>query len=237
MIDSFFTEISRHESNQTEPNQTNPIRHYSIQWKMECWFYRRPRPRPMPMPIIPPGGGGGGGSIPGAPTPCIGAAPSPIGAPPMGGPPPPDIPRPRPAMLAAAIALLLLLLLPDGGGGPSTAKLTTFSPRIRTNPKLRRSVRSSKRAAPDFRKIRNSSASLSTKFRCLSKAKNVPMIDRPSWRVTRRRCSTYRSSLLPFPLGYIGKEDDQTQRQKAASEHCISTRNGSIQLSRINYLC
>jgi len=198
LIHSFFTEIARHNT-----NRTDTIRHNTIQCNgTDCLFYRRPRPRPMPMPIIPPGGGGGGGNIPGAPTPCIGAAPSPMGAPPMGGPPPPDIPRPRPAMLAA-IALLLLLLLPDGGGGPSTAKLTTFSPRIRTNPRLRRSVRSSKRAAPDFRKIRNSSASLSTKFRCLSKAKNVPMIDRPSWRVTRRRCSTYRSSLLPFPLGIV----------------------------------
>ena len=153
-------------------------------------FYRRPLPRPM-LPIP---GGGGGGSIPGAPTPCIGAAPNPIGAP---GTVPCEggggiIPRPR-AMPVAA--------LPEGGGGPSTAKLTTFSPRISTNPRLRRSCRSSSRAAPLFRKIRNSSASLNTKLRCLSKARKVPTMDRPSCRVTLNRCSTYRSSLLPFPLG------------------------------------
>jgi hypothetical protein len=215
LIDSFSTEPNSQERTPVRYGmallKTN--RTETIQWRMECFFYRRPRPRPMPMPIIAPGGGGGGGSIPGAPTPCIGAAPSPIGAPPMGGgPPPADIPRPRPAMLAAAA--LLLLLLPDGGGGPSTAKLTTFSPRISTNPRLRRSVRSSKRAAPDFRKIRNSSASLSTKFKCLSKAKKVPMMDRPSWRVTRRRCSTYRSSLLPFPLGWNRMESAMCKRRQ-----------------------
>lgn len=70
--------------------------------------------------------------MPGAPTPCIGAAPNPMGAPPggacccIGGG---GIPRPRPPM-----ALDLL-----GGGGPSTAKLTTFSPLTSTSPKLRRS--------------------------------------------------------------------------------------------------
>mmetsp|Transcript_22195 Transcript_22195/g.54964 ORF Transcript_22195/g.54964 Transcript_22195/m.54964 type:complete len:223 (-) Transcript_22195:25-693(-) len=156
------------------------------------FFYRRPLPRPM-LPIP---GGGGGGSIPGAPTPCIGAAPNPMGAP---GTVPCEggggiIPRPR-AMPVAA--------LPEGGGGPSTAKLTTFSPRISTNPRLRRSCRSSSRAAPLFRKIRNSSASLNTKLRCLSKARKVPTMDRPSCRVTLSRCSTYRSSLLPFPLGIM----------------------------------
>ena len=151
------------------------------------------------LPIIPPGGGGGG-SIPGAPTPCIGAAPSPMGGTPpccdcccWGG----GIPRPRPAMPP----LLLLLLLLVGGGGPSTARLTTFSPRINTRPRARRSCRSSKSACPDLRRIRNSSASLRTRFRCLSKARKVPTMDRPSWRVTLNRCSTYRSSLLPFPLG------------------------------------
>lgn len=146
------------------------------------------------LPIIPPPGGGGGGTIPGAPTPCIGAAPNPIGAPPggacccIGGA---GMPRPRPPMVLDLL----------GGGGPSTAKLTTFSPLTSTNPKLRRSCRSSNSAVPDLRRILNSSASLKTRFKCLSKAKKVPTMDRPSCRVTRNRCSTYLRSLLPFPLG------------------------------------
>jgi len=151
-------------------------------------------PRPMPIRVSPPGGGGGGAFIPGAPTPCIGAAPSPIGTPEGGGSVTPE-PLPR---LATGMAPALLT---DGGGGPSTAKLTTFSPRTKTSPRLLLSVRSSSKDAPLFLRIRNSSASLRTRFKCLSKARKVPTIDLPSCSVTRSRCSTYRNNLLPFPLG------------------------------------
>jgi len=113
------------------------------------------------------------------------------------------IPRPAPRACPGPPGVALEA---PGGGGPSTDKLTTFSPRISTNPKLRFSVRSSSKALPLLPdllclRVRNSSASLSTKFKCLSNAKNVPTMLRLSCNVTRNRCSTYRNSLLPFPLG------------------------------------
>ena len=163
----------------------------------------------MPIRESPPGGGGGGAFIPGAPTPCIGAAPSPIGIPEGGGSLPPE-PLPRPTTGIAPA------LLTDGGGGPSTAKLTTFSPRTKTSPRLLLSVLSSSKAAPLFRRMRNSSASLRTRFKCLSKARKVPTIDLPSCSVTRRRCSTYRSNLLPFPLGcnyFVNNEDEHENEE------------------------
>ena len=55
---------------------------------------------------------------------------------------------------------------------------------------------------PLFFRVRNSSVSDRTRLRCLSKARNVPVMVRESVRVMRRRCSTYRNSLLPFPLGF-----------------------------------
>jgi len=168
------------------------------------FYYIPPRPRPRPNPPAP--GGGGGGSIPGAPTPCTGAAPNPMGGAPGGGPPVgmggAPMPLPREAMPVAALLV--------GGGGPSTAKATTFSPRINTNPSVRFSVLSSSKADPPplgcLRSCRNSSASLKTRFRCLSKAKKVPTMDRESCSVTLSLCSTYRKSLLPFPVGYISIE-------------------------------
>lgn len=174
--------VSNQPTNQPTLSPTSSLLLFFVATASSSLRIYRPRPRPRPMPggIPPPGGGGGGGGIiPGAPTPCIGAAPSPIGGAP-GGPDegPPDMPpRPRPG---APMGIPTGGLLPDGGGGPSTAKLTTFSPRTSTSPKLRRSVRSSNRAAPLFRRMRNSSASLSTRFRCLSKARKVPTMDRPS---------------------------------------------------------
>jgi hypothetical protein len=156
----------------------------------------RPIPGGGPPPI--PGGGGGGAIIPGAPTPCMGAAPRPIGTAPIPGGGGILLPRPR-AMAAAETPPAALA---DGGGGPSTARLTTFSPRTRTKPSVLFSVRSSKTAVPPlFFRYRNSSASLSTKFKCLSKAKKVPIMVRPSCNVTRSRCSTYFNNLLAFPLG------------------------------------
>jgi hypothetical protein len=151
-----------------------------------------------------PGGGGGGAIIPGAPIPCMGAAPRPMGTAPAapipgGGGGMPDGALPRPLPMAAAATPPAAFA--EGGGGPSTAKLTTFSPRINTKPSVRFSVLSSKTALPPFFRYRNSSASLNTKFKCLSKAKNVPIMVRPSCNVTRRRCSTYFSNLLAFPLG------------------------------------
>ena len=117
-----------------------------------------------------------------------------------------NTPRPAPRAIPGPAAVLLgaVTPFPDGGGGPSTAILTTFSPRIKTKPRLLFSVRSSRIALRSdvlFLIIRNSSASDSTKFKCLSNARNVPTILRPSCRVTRRRCSTYRNNLLPFPVG------------------------------------
>lgn len=181
-MDTFLFELDITNS----PFRTNERTNILLSCGGFYFLYLLPLPRPMPICDIPPGGGGG--IIPGAPTPCIGAAPSPIGTPPGGGGPLgiPGIELPRP-LLAAAIPPALL---PDGGGGPSTAKLTTFSPRIKTSPRLLLSVRSSSKAAPLFRKIRNSSASLRTKFKCLSNARKVPMMDLPSCSVTRSRCST-----------------------------------------------
>jgi hypothetical protein len=49
--------------------------------------------------------------------------------------------------------------------------------------------------------MRNSCASARTRLRCLSKARNVPVMVRESESVIRSLCSTYRSSLDPFPLG------------------------------------
>jgi hypothetical protein len=168
----------------------------------------------MPLPIP---GGGGGPPIP--PIPCTGAAPKPTGGSPTGGPPgggAPRVPRPAPDARPGPPGANLPVI--DGGGGPSTAKLTTFSPLIRTNPRFRFSVRSSSNAAPPLLlSVRNSSASLRTKLRCLSKAKKVPTIERPSWSVTRRRCSTYLNSLLPFPLGYVFRETTGTSKTLEAS--------------------
>lgn len=104
----------------------------------------------------------------------------------------------------------------EGGGGPSTAIFTTFSPRIRTNPRLLFSVLSSNNPTPLLLfKMRNSSASLRTRFKCLSNARKVPTMVRLSCRVTLNRCSTYLKSLLPLPVGYfdaainsIGNDDE-----------------------------
>ena len=174
------------------------------------------------MPI-PPGGGGGSGCIPiMPPTPCTGAAPSPIGAaaaypPPLPAPPLPPLavegggnaPRPtpraapRPPADEAAAATL-----PGGGGGPSTATLATFSPRNMIRPSVRFSTRSSIIALPPaiafFVACRYSSASTSTKFKCLSKARNVPTIVLPSTNDTRSRCSMYRNNFDPLlPVGIL----------------------------------
>ena len=99
----------------------------------------------MPLPIPgggrPPAPGGGGGGSP--PTPWIGAAPNPIGATPgavVG------IPRPVPRAIPGPPGVNLAAFVFLDGGGPSTAKLTTFSPRIKTNPSDRFSVRSSRTA-------------------------------------------------------------------------------------------
>jgi hypothetical protein len=153
------------------------------------------------------GGGGGGSEV--APTPCTGAMPNPTGGciimprpPAMGcccgtGTTPRPAPRAIPGPPAGCF-------FKEDGGGPSTAKLMTFSPRIKTNPKVLFSTRSSiNDDVPLFfvLRVRYSTASLRTKFKCLSKARKVPTIFRPSCKVTRNRCSTYRSSLLPRPLG------------------------------------
>ncbi|KAL3812068.1 hypothetical protein ACHAXA_010040 [Cyclostephanos tholiformis] len=191
----------------------------------------RPIPPPpmggggMPPPIIMPGGiGGGGGGImpppimPPPPTPCTGAAPNPIGAPippptPNGGGTwdggmgrlPLPTPRATPGPPTPPVADL-----DDGGGGPSTATLTTFSPLSMINPRLRFSTRSSMIADPpplfveDFLALRYSSASTNTRFRCLSNARKVPTTVRPSARETRSRCSMYRRSLDPLPVGILG---------------------------------
>lgn len=156
----------------------------------------------MPGGGNPPGGGGGG--RPPA-TPWMGAALKPMGA----APPPAKgcatIPRPAPRAMPGPPGVNFPAFVE--GGGPSTARDTTFSPRINTSPSDRFSVRSSKRAAPPLDlSMRNSSASERTKFKCLSKAKNVPIMYRPSWSVTRNRCSTYLSNLLPFPLGCGAKQ-------------------------------
>ena len=50
-------------------------------------------------------------------------------------------------------------------------------------------------------RVRNSWVSARTRLRCLSKARNVPVMVRESVRVMRRRCSTYLKSLDPLPLG------------------------------------
>ena len=52
--------------------------------------------------------------------------------------------------------------------------------------------------------MRNSCASARTRLRCLSKARNVPVMVRESESVIRSLCSTYRRSLDPFPLGCDG---------------------------------
>ena len=156
-------------------------------------------PRPIPGGGIIPDAPGGGAIIPGPPTPWTGPAPNPIA-----GPPPPPIggaavPRPAPRAIPGPPGVSFPEIL--GGGGPSTAKLTTFSPRIKTNPKFRFSVFSST-TAPLLRNVLNSSASDRTKFICLSKAKKVPKIVLPSPNVTRSLCSTYLNNLLPFPDGF-----------------------------------
>lgn len=178
------------------------------------------------MPI-PPGGGGGGGCIPiMPPTPCTGAAPSPIGAaaarPPLPAPPLPPLaagggnaPRPTPRATPGPPADEAAAAL--GGGGPSTATLTTFSPRKMIRPSVRFSTRSSIIAlpvafffllpfeeGPPLLACRYSSASTRTKFKCLSKARNVPTIVLPSTNDTRSRCSMYRSNFDPLlPVGIM----------------------------------
>ena len=59
------------------------------------------------------------------------------------------------------------------GGGPSTESDTTFSPRMSTRSSARFSSRSSEPLPLPFIR-RNSSASDSTRFMCLSKARNLP---------------------------------------------------------------
>ena len=183
----------------------------------------------MPMP------GGGGGTPP--PIPCIGAAPNPGGGTPGGAPGggAPIVPRPAPSARPGPPGVNFPVA--DGGGGPSTAKLTTFSPRIRTNPRLRFSVLSSNKAAPPLLfRVRNSSASLSTKFKCLSKARNVPTMERPSWSVTRKRCSTYLNNLLPFPLGYIlNRRRRQQGRNTVRHTLCFFGGQRSDTSTRIEY--
>ena len=178
------------------------------------------------MPI-PPGGGGGSGCIPiMPPTPCTGAAPSPIGAaaayPPLPAPPLPPLavegggnaPRPTPRATPCPPADEAAAATLPGGGGPSTATLATFSPRNMIRPSVRFSTRSSIIALPPaaflvvvaafFFACRYSSASTSTKFKCLSKARNVPTIVLPSTNDTRSRCSMYRNNFDPLlPVGIM----------------------------------
>mmetsp|Transcript_7051 Transcript_7051/g.14453 ORF Transcript_7051/g.14453 Transcript_7051/m.14453 type:complete len:183 (-) Transcript_7051:31-579(-) len=154
-----------------------------------------------------------GGGIPPPPTPCTGAAPSPTGGARLEGLVGGGTPRPAPRATPGPPGVNTPIA--EGGGGPSTAKLTTFSPRKSTRPRLRFSVRSSKIADPPLLlSVRNSSASDKTRFRCLSNAKNVPTIARPSCSVTRKRCSTYRNSLLPLLFGILLNQP-ATQEQKA----------------------
>merc|ERR1719401_159868 len=173
--------------------------------------YPPPPPIPgggIPRPIIP-GGGGGGMPIPdGAmpPTPCTGAAPSPIGATPGGGTPKPILgggtfPLPTPRATPGPPAVTLALAF--GGGGPSTAMLTTFSTLKIINPRERFSTRSSRIAARFLLRVRNSSASTRTRLRCLSNARKVPTMVRLSTREMRRRCSMYLNSLDPLPDGIL----------------------------------
>mmetsp|Transcript_17823 Transcript_17823/g.38523 ORF Transcript_17823/g.38523 Transcript_17823/m.38523 type:complete len:127 (+) Transcript_17823:1310-1690(+) len=109
------------------------------------------------------------------------------------------LPRPTPRAIPGPPAAARFFA--EGGGGPSTAMLTTFSPLKIIKPRLRFSTRSSRMAARFLFKVRNSSASTSTRFKCLSNAKKVPTIVRLSTREIRRRCSMYRRSLDPLPDG------------------------------------
>ena len=132
-----------------------------------------------------------------------------------GGIPPLPAPRATPGTFSPLPPPEVLLAADDfilGGGGPSTATLTTFSPRKIINPNVRFSTRSSTIAAllllllPVLffdleRTERYSSESTNTKFKCLSNAKNVPTIVRPSMRLMRNRCSMYRNNLDPLPEG------------------------------------
>ena len=82
------------------------------------------------------------------------------------------------------------LLSAVGGGGPSTAMLTTFSPLRMINPRFLFSCLSSTIFCFFPLRERNSSVSASTKLRCLSNARKVPVIMRESVRVMRSLCST-----------------------------------------------
>ena len=143
-----------------------------------------PIPMGIPLPII-----GGIPPIPGGampPIPATGAPPSPIGACPVGifgkAPLPAPTATPGPPGANRPVAL--------GGGGPSTAILTTFSPLRIINPRFLFSCLSSMIFALFPFNVRNSSVSQRTKFKCLSNARNVPVIVRESVSVMRRRCST-----------------------------------------------
>ena len=111
------------------------------------------------------------------------------------------LPLPTPRAIPGPPVPTFCALFILGGGGPSTAILTTFSPLNIINPKLRFSTRSSIIAARFLFNVRNSSASTSTRFKCLSNARNVPTIVRLSFSDIRNRCSMYRNNLDPLPDG------------------------------------
>jgi len=120
---------------------------------------------------------------PAPPTPATGpakpGAAAPIEA--AGTPRPAGAPRPTPPAAAAET-----VLLSANGGGPSTDSDTTFSPRISTRSSARFSSLSSEPLPlPEMR--RNSSVSASTRFMCLSNARNFPTSMRVSESVTRIR--------------------------------------------------
>jgi len=114
----------------------------------------------------------------GPPTPRTGPD-SPAGAPMLVDetPLPAALPTPVPGAALAAGTFDLSCL----AGGASTVNDTRCSPRKRTKPKTRFSSLS----GPLFFGFtrRNSSVSPRMRFMCLSKARNVPMNTRPSWRV------------------------------------------------------
>lgn len=161
-------------------------------------------------------------------TDAPGAAPNPIGATPGGGIPilgGGTFPLPTPRAIPGPPDTLVLEL---GGGGPSTAMLTTFSPLKIINPSERFSTRSSRMAARDLLRVRNSSASTRTRLRCLSNARKVPTMVRLSTREMRRRCSMYLNNLDPLPDG-CGIHTRYSWREKTSKEIiCAETKFGSF---------
>uniref|UniRef100_A0A8C5EKZ5 Uncharacterized protein n=1 Tax=Gouania willdenowi TaxID=441366 RepID=A0A8C5EKZ5_GOUWI len=122
-----------------------------------------------------------------APGVATGTVPRPCG---------PPTPRTGPANPAGQ-SHKAVIVLTSLGGGPSTVIETRFSPLSRTRP---RTLFSSRSGCLDIYLIfLNSSQSHRMRFMCLSKALNVPIKMRPSWRIHRILKSTCCSILLLFP--------------------------------------